>query len=116
MSLSHHTTELRALGAVAYGADEIAAISDSETAIAMRAIRTALGSSLVTEVLSGSALDWLLMVVGSALGRTNHAAACSTAAPATSEAFTHVRRYGVEFHRREDSERSLSSLDGPNQR
>jgi ABC-type transport system involved in cytochrome bd biosynthesis fused ATPase/permease subunit len=42
LELLHHTTELRALGAVQYGANEIAAISDSEHTIAMRAIRVAL--------------------------------------------------------------------------
>ena len=114
LELLHHTTELRALGAVAYGADEIAAISDSEHAIAMRAIRTALGSSLVTEFLSGVSIGLVAMVVGFALlgGRITLQHAL-IAVLVTSEVFTHVRRYGVEFHRREDSERSLRVLDGP---
>lgn len=113
LELLHHTTELRALGAVAYGANEIAAISDSEHAIAMRAIRTALGSSLVTEFLSGVSIGLVAMVVGFALlgGRISLQHAL-IAVLVTSEVFTHVRRYGVEFHRREDSERSLNVLDG----
>ena len=113
LELLHHTTELRALGAVAYGANEIAAISDSEHAIAMRSIRTALGSSLVTEFLSGVSVGLVAMVVGFALlgGRISLQHAL-IAVLVTSEVFTHVRRYGVEFHRREDSERSLIVLDG----
>jgi ABC-type transport system involved in cytochrome bd biosynthesis fused ATPase/permease subunit len=107
----HHTTELRALGAVEYGANEIAAISDSEHLIAMRAIRVALESSLVTEFLSGVSIGLVAMVVGFALlgGRVTLQHAL-IAVLVTSEIFAHVRRYGVEFHRREDSERSLALL------
>jgi ABC-type transport system involved in cytochrome bd biosynthesis fused ATPase/permease subunit len=112
LELLHHTTELRALGAVEYGANEIAAISDSEHAIAIRAIRVALESSLVTEFLSGVSIGLVAMVVGFALlgGRITLQHAI-IAVLVTSEIFMHVRRYGVEFHRREDSERSLRLLD-----
>jgi ABC-type transport system involved in cytochrome bd biosynthesis fused ATPase/permease subunit len=112
LEVLHHTTELRALGAVTYGANEIAAISDSEHAIAMRAIRVALQSSLVTEFLSGVSVGLVAMVVGFALlgGRTSLEHAL-IAVLVTAEIFTHVRRYGVEFHRREDAERSLGLLD-----
>jgi ATP-binding cassette, subfamily C, bacterial CydD len=112
LELLHHTTELRALGAVEYGANEIAAISDSEHAIAMRAIRVALESSLVTEFLSGVSIGLVAMVVGFALlgGRISLEHAL-IAVLVTSEIFTHVRRYGVEFHRREDAQRSLEVLD-----
>ena len=111
LELLHHTTELRALGAVEYGANEIAAISDSEHAIAIRAIRVALESSLVTEFLSGVSIGLVAMVVGFALlgGRISLEHAL-IAVLVTSEIFTHVRRYGAEFHRREDSERSLNLL------
>lgn len=112
LELLHHTTELRALGAVEYGANEIAAISDSEHAIAISAIRVALESSLVTEFLSGVSIGLVAMVVGFALlgGRISLEHAL-IAVLVTSEIFIHVRRYGVEFHRREDSERSLDLLD-----
>ena len=112
LELLHHTTELRALGAVEYGANEISAISDSEHAIAIRAIRVALESSLVTEFLSGVSIGLVAMVVGFALlgGRISLEHAL-IAVLVTAEIFTHVRRYGVEFHRREDSERSLVLLD-----
>ncbi len=111
LELLHHTTELRALGAVDYGANEIAAISDSEHAIAIRAIRVALESSLVTEFLSGVSIGLVAMVVGFALlgGRVSLEHAL-IAVLVTSEIFTHVRRFGVEFHRREDAERSLTLL------
>jgi ABC-type transport system involved in cytochrome bd biosynthesis fused ATPase/permease subunit len=114
LELLHHTTELRALGAVEYGANEIAAISDSEHTIAIRAIRVALESSLVTEFLSGVSIGLVAMVVGFALlgGRITLEHAL-IAVLVTSEIFTHVRRYGVQFHRREDSERSLGLLDAP---
>ena len=114
LELLHHTTELRALGAVEYGADEIAAISDSEHGLAMRAIRVALESSLVTEFLSGVSIGLVAMVVGFALlgGRISLEHAL-IAVLVTGEIFSHVRRYGVEFHRREDSQRSLALLDEP---
>jgi ABC-type transport system involved in cytochrome bd biosynthesis fused ATPase/permease subunit len=113
LELLHHTTELRALGAVEYGANEISAISDSEHAIAIRAIRVALESSLVTEFLSGVSIGLVAMVVGFALlgGRISLEHAL-IAVLVTGEIFSHVRRYGIEFHRREDSERSLVLLDG----
>jgi ABC-type transport system involved in cytochrome bd biosynthesis fused ATPase/permease subunit len=111
LELLAHAPELRALGAVAYGADEIAAISDSEHTIAMRAIRVALESSLVTEFLSGVSIGLVAMVVGFGLlnGRLSlfHALA---AVLVTSELFVHVRRYGAEFHRREDAASALALL------
>lgn len=114
LELLQHATELRALGAVTYGANEIAAISDSEHEIALRSIRVALESSLVTEFLSGVSIGLVAMVVGFALlsGRStlNHAL---IAVLITSEIFAQVRRYGVEFHRRENAERSLVALNAP---
>ena len=114
LELLQHTTELRALGAVTYGANEIAAISDSEHVIALRAIRIALESSLVTEFLSGVSIGLVAMVVGFALlgGRVTLAHAL-IAVLITSEIFTNVRRYGVEFHRRENAQRSLAALNEP---
>lgn len=111
LELLYHTTELRALGAVEFGANEIAAISDSEHAIAIRAIRVALGSSLVTEFLSGVSIGLVAMVVGFALlgGRITLAHAL-IAVLVTSEIFVGVRRFGVEFHRREDADRSSAVL------
>jgi ABC-type transport system involved in cytochrome bd biosynthesis fused ATPase/permease subunit len=111
LELLYHTTELRALGAVDYGANEIAAISDSEHVIAIRAIRVTLGSSLVTEFLSGVSIGLVAMVVGFALlgGRITLAHAL-IAVLITSEVFVSVRRFGVEFHRREDAERARDVL------
>ena len=111
LELLHHAPELRALGAVSYGANEIGAISDSEHVIALRAIRVALESSLVTEFLSGVSIGLVAMVVGFALlgGRITLAHAL-IAVLVTSELFTFVRRFGTEFHRREDAAASLLLL------
>lgn len=111
LELLTHAPELRALGAVPYGAKEIAAISDSEHAIALRAIRIALESSLVTEFLSGVSIGLVAMVVGFALlgGRISLSHAL-VAVLVTSEVFLQVRRFGTEFHRRENAVRSLALL------
>jgi ATP-binding cassette subfamily C protein CydD len=112
LEILQHAPELRALGAVTYGANEIAAISDSEHALALRAIRVALESSLVTEFLSGVSVGLVAMVVGFGLleGHLSLVRAL-VAVLVTAELFTQVRRYGVEFHRREDADRALETLD-----
>ena len=112
LEVLQHAPELRALGAVTYGADEIAAISESEHSLALRAIRVALESSLVTEFLSGVSVGLVAMVVGFALlgGRLSLVRALA-AVLVTSELFVQVRRFGVEFHRRDDAQRALATLD-----
>ncbi len=111
LELLQHSPELRALGAVTYGANEIAAVSDAEHGAAIRAIRVALESSLVTEFLSGVSIGLVAMVVGFALLRgtisLDHAL---VAVLVTSELFGYVRRFGVEFHRREDAVTSMGVL------
>ena len=111
LELLNHAPELRALGAINYGADEIAAISTSEHTIAMRAIRVALESSLVTEFLSGVSIGLVAMVVGFGLleGHLSLEHAL-IAILVTSEIFVHIRRFGVEFHRRENAQQSLALL------
>ena len=98
----HHAPDLRALGAVAYGADEIGAHQRSEHVLALRAIRVALGSSLVTEFLSGVSVGLVAMVVGFALldGHVSLVRAL-IAVLVTAEVFAAVRRVGVAFHQRE---------------
>lgn len=112
LEILQHAPELRALGAVNYGADEIAAISDSEHTLALRAIRVALESSLVTEFLSGVSVGLVAMVVGFGLleGHLSLVRAL-VAVLVTAELFSQVRRYGVEFHRRDDADRALETLD-----
>jgi ABC-type transport system involved in cytochrome bd biosynthesis fused ATPase/permease subunit len=102
LELLVHAPELRALGVVEYASGEIAALSTSEHQVALLAIRTALGSSLVTEFLSGVSVGLVAMSVGFGLldGRISLLRAV-IAVLVTSEFFGHVRRYGVEFHRRE---------------
>jgi ABC-type transport system involved in cytochrome bd biosynthesis fused ATPase/permease subunit len=111
LEVLQHAPELRALGAVTYGANEIAAISESEHTLAMRAIRVALESSLVTEFLSGVSIGLVAMVVGFGLlgGRLSLVRAL-IAVLVTSELFVQVRRFGVEFHRRDDAQRALEAL------
>lgn len=112
LEILQHAPELRALGAVAYGANEIGAISDSEHALAMRAVRVALESSLVTEFLSGVSIGLVAMVVGFGLldGRISLLRAL-IAVLVVSDLFIQVRRFGVEFHRRDDAQRALLALD-----
>jgi ATP-binding cassette subfamily C protein CydCD len=112
LEILQHAPELRALGAVSYGANEIAAISDSEHAVALRAIRVALESSLVTEFLSGVSIGLVAMVVGFGLleGHLSLVRAL-VAVLVTAELFTQVRRYGVEFHRRDDADRARAILN-----
>jgi ABC-type transport system involved in cytochrome bd biosynthesis fused ATPase/permease subunit len=106
-----HAPELRALGAVSYGANEIGAISDSEHVLALRSIRVALESALVTEFLSGVSVGLVAMVVGFGLlgGRISLVRAL-VAVLVTSELFVQIRRYGIEFHRRDDAQRALEQL------
>jgi ABC-type transport system involved in cytochrome bd biosynthesis fused ATPase/permease subunit len=118
LEVLRRSPELRALGAVEYGAGAIAALSDSEHGLALRAIRVALGSSLVTEFLSGVSVGLVAMVVGFALlgGRVSLLRAL-VAVLVTTELFTQVRRYGSQFHRRERASRSheflTSAVPGP---
>ena len=111
LELISHSPDLRALGAILYGANEIAAISDSEHAIVERAVRVSLASSLVTEFLAGVSVGLVAMVVG--FGLLNGHISLPRALIAvlvTSELFGHVRRYGVAFHRREDATSALATL------
>lgn len=112
LEVLNHAPELRALGAVDFGADEVAALSKSEHALALGAIRVALESSLVTEFLSGVSVGLVAMVVGFALlgGRITLLRAL-VAVLVTSELFVQVRRYGVEFHRRDEAAQAERTLD-----
>lgn len=111
LEILRHAPELRGLGAVDYGAREIGAYSDREHDTALRAIRVALESSLVTEFLSGVSIGLVAMVVGFGLlgGRLSLTRAL-IAVFATSELFGAIRRYGVEFHRRDDAARAATVL------
>lgn len=114
LELLTHAPELRALGAVRYGADEIGALSRAQHDVALRAIRAALGSSLVTEFLGGVSVGLVAMDVGFGLlaGRISLVRALVSVL-ATSEFFSHVRRFGVEFHRREAIDAAAARLVAP---
>lgn len=111
LEILQHTPDLRGLGAVEYGVREIGAFSKREHESAISAIRVALGSSLVTEFLSGVSIGLVAMIVGFSLlsGRISLLRAL-IAVFVTSEIFGAIRRYGVEFHRRDDAQRAQDSL------
>ncbi len=113
LEVLRHVPELRGVGALDYGARELGALSDREHEVALSAIRVALESSAVTEFLSGVSVGLVAMVVGFALlgGRLSLSAAL-VAVLVTGELYVQVRRYGVEFHRRENATTALARLGG----
>jgi len=111
LSLLRHVFELRALGSLPHGADEIAAATGVEQNAAMTALRLALQSSLVTEFLSGVSIGLVAMVVGfGLLGNRISLIHALVAVLVTSEMFSIIRRFGAEFHRRDDADRALALL------
>ena len=111
LEVLRHVPELRGVGAVDYGARELAALSDREHEVALSAIRVALESSAVTEFLSGVSVGLVAMVVGfSLLGGHVSLVRALVAVLVTGELYVQVRRYGVEFHRREDATVALARL------
>jgi ABC-type transport system involved in cytochrome bd biosynthesis fused ATPase/permease subunit len=114
LEVLRHAPELRGLGALDYGAREIGAYSEREHEAALRAIRVALESSLVTEFLSGVSVGLVAMVVGFALlGGHVSLVRALIAVFVTAELFGAIRRYGVEFHRRDDATRAARLLQRP---
>ncbi len=111
LEVLRHVPELRGVGAVDYGARELAALSDREHEVALSAIRVALESSAVTEFLSGVSVGLVAMVVGFALlGGHLTLTRALVAVLVTGELYVQVRRYGVEFHRRENAATALVRL------
>jgi ABC-type transport system involved in cytochrome bd biosynthesis fused ATPase/permease subunit len=105
-------TDLRALGAVEHGADEIAAASRAEHRAVLDGVRVTIRSTLVTEFLGGVSVGLVAMVVGLALWR--HSLALTHAMVAvlvTAELFGWLRRYGAEFHRRDDAAAARAVLE-----
>lgn len=104
---------LRGLGAVEYGAEEIAALSNSEHTLARRALAAAMGSALVTEFLAGVSVGLVAMIEGFALlgGRTSLLRAL-VAVLGTAEVVSGLRRAGVTFHQREIATRGRERLEG----
>jgi ABC-type transport system involved in cytochrome bd biosynthesis fused ATPase/permease subunit len=111
LSVLRHVFELRALGALEHGAAEIEAATNVEQNAALSALRLALQSSLVTEFLSGVSIGLVAMVVGfGLLGARISLGHALIAVLVTSEMFSIIRRFGAEFHRRDDAERALALL------
>jgi ATP-binding cassette subfamily C protein CydCD len=115
LSVLTHSVELRGLGATAYGANTVVALTDREHRGAMDAIRKALGSSLVTEFLGGVSVGLVAMIVG--LGLLHGTVRLQPALLAlflTAEFVGWVRRYGIAFHQRERLEHAREVLAQPN--
>ncbi|HQU27334.1 MAG TPA: ATP-binding cassette domain-containing protein [Acidimicrobiales bacterium] len=113
LEVLRHVPELRGVGALDYGARELAALSDREHEVALSAIRVALESSAVTEFLSGVSVGLVAMVVGFALlGGHLTLTRALVAVLVTGELYVQIRRYGVEFHRRENATTALARLAG----
>jgi ABC-type transport system involved in cytochrome bd biosynthesis fused ATPase/permease subunit len=112
LRLLRSITDLRALGAVEFGANEIAAASNSENRAVLAGVRVAIRSTLVTEFLSGVSVGLVAMVVG--LRLWHHSIALGPALGAvlvTAEMYGLLRRYGSEFHRRDDAATARQQLN-----
>ncbi len=106
--------ELRGLGAGAFACEEVAALSEREHLSAMKAVRAALGSSLITEFLSGVGIGLVAMVSGFALlGARTTLLRALLAVLFTNELFGSVRRFGSEFHQSQEVERALKTFTLP---
>lgn len=100
--------ELRGLGAGLFACEEVTALSEREHRSAMKALRAALQSSLVTEFLNGVGIGLVAMVAGFALlGARTSLLRGLIAVLFTNELFSSVRRFGTEFHQSQESERAL---------
>lgn len=116
LRLLRSMTDLRALGAVDFGADEIAAASDAENRSVLGGVRVAIRSTLVTEFMSGVSVGLVAMVVGIRLW--HHSIGLGPALGAvlmTAEMYTALRRYGSEFHRRDDAKTARLLLSAGNE-
>ena len=103
--------ELRGLGAGSFACDEVAALSEREHSSAMKALRAALQSSLITEFLSGVGIGLVAMVAGFALlGMRTTLLRGLIAVLFTNELFASVRRFGSEFHQSQESEQALKTF------
>jgi ATP-binding cassette subfamily C protein CydCD len=104
-------TDLRAAGAVAYGADEIAAVSNAEGRAVSQGVRRTIRSTLVSEFLAGVSVGLVAMVVGLELWHHHIGLfAALVAVLATAETFGWWRRYGLEFHRRDEAAHAIELL------
>ena len=114
LELLTNSVELRALGAVEYGADTVVALSEREHRSALTAIRASLGSSLVTEFLGGVAVGLVAMVVGLGLlhGHERLMPALLSVF-ASADLIGWIRRYGVAFHQREAVNDAVALLTTP---
>jgi ABC-type transport system involved in cytochrome bd biosynthesis fused ATPase/permease subunit len=112
LRLLRSMTDLRALGAVSYGADEIAASSNAENRGVLAGVRVAIRSTLVTEFLGGVSVGLVAMVVGIRLWHHHIGLGPAMGAVLVSaEMFNALRRFGSEFHRRDDAQSAREFLN-----
>ena len=104
LTLLRSITDLRALGAVGFGADAIAAESRAEANAVLQGVRVTIRSTLVTEFLAGVSVGLVAMVVGLRLWQHDIQLFPALAAVLiTVEMFGWLRRFGSQFHRRDDA-------------
>jgi ABC-type transport system involved in cytochrome bd biosynthesis fused ATPase/permease subunit len=111
LSLLRAMTDLRALGAVHQGANEVAAQSAAEGRVVIEGVRVTIRSSLVTEFLGGVSVGLVAMVVG--LRLWHHHTTLTRALVAVlvvAELVLWLRRLGGEFHRRDDAAQGRATL------
>jgi ABC-type transport system involved in cytochrome bd biosynthesis fused ATPase/permease subunit len=111
LALLRAMVDLRALGAVEFGADEMKAASDAESRAVVEGVRLTIRSTLVTEFLGGVSVGLVAMVVGIRLW--HHTIGLRPALISVfvvAEMFNWLRRYGAEFHRRDDAAQARQLL------
>lgn len=100
LHLVEKALDVRGINAGSYARADIEGLSAREHAVALRAIRDTLGSSLVTEFLAGVSVGLVAMVVGfRLLDRHTTVLSAALAVLVTADFVGHFRRVGSEFHR-----------------
>jgi ABC-type transport system involved in cytochrome bd biosynthesis fused ATPase/permease subunit len=111
LALLRAMVDLRALGAVRFGADEVASASAAEGRAVLEGVRATIRSSLITEFLGGVSVGLVAMIVGIRLWHHSIALLDALIAVfAVAEMFGWLRRYGAEFHRRDDARQAAVTL------
>lgn len=104
-------SDMRSLGTVDYASTRLEVASTATATTLLEGIRSAMGSSLITDFIGGVAIGLVAMVVGFDLlhGRRSldHA---MVALFLVIEINTRVRTWASSFHQREDAERALTVL------
>jgi ABC-type transport system involved in cytochrome bd biosynthesis fused ATPase/permease subunit len=112
LELLDGAVELRALGAVERGKEELAAATDRAVASTRASLRTALRSASALDVLAGLAVGLVAMADGLRLLHGDLALGHALAAVLlTAEVFAPLRSAGAAFHAGADGKAALALLD-----